>query len=521
MIRQGLKDALQPLLWSAAGADRGCASGDDQLTETPCRMGPLGPMFTDFYELTMIAGYHAKGMRDQPAVFEYFFRRLPEHTGFAVFAGLEDLLRDLSDFSFSDSDIGYLESLGVFTADFLADLHGFRFTGDVWSPPEGTPVFPYEPIVRVQAPLWQAQAVETLVLNRLNYQTLIATKGSRIKHAAGSDPVMEFGLRRAQGPDGGMSGTRAAIIGGCDSTSNTLAGKCLGIRVVGTQAHSWIMAFDSEIEAFRAYVSTFPEHPIVLVDTYDTLASGMPNAVRVFEEMRSNGWTGRAGVRIDSGDQARLSKEAYRMLVEAGFEDPLIVGSSDLDEYLIAEIRHQGARINTWGVGTKLMTGGAESALNGVYKLSAIRSDSGWQARLKISDNPEKMTDPGVKMPVRFYDPDGFMAGDILFDDEDHSWQQGEATGNDRLTIGQIRLFPAEYPREPLLSPVMLGGKRQTPPTPVPRIREHALEQMEHIRPETRRLVNPQTYRVGLSTRLAESKRAAIEEFWRTHPKER
>ena len=488
------------------------------MESSACGMGPLGPLFTDLYELTMMAGYYAQGKQSQPAVFEYFFRRLPQHTGFAVFAGLDDLLDDLAEFRFSESDIEYLTSLGTFPEPFLNQIPDFRFEGDLWAPPEGTPVFPYEPIARVHAPLAQAQLLETLLLCRLNYQTLIATKASRVRYAAEEDPVLEFGLRRAQGPDGGMSGTRAAIIGGCDSTSNTQAGKCFGVRAVGTQAHSWIMSFPTELEAFRAYAEVFPEHLILLVDTYDTLASGVPNAIQVFKELRAKGWKGRPGIRIDSGDLARLSKEAHRMLADAGFEDTLIVASSELDENLIADIKRQGAKANAWGVGTKLMTGGTEPALGGVYKLAAIHADGRWEPKFKISDNPEKTTDPGIKMPIRFYDVNGYIAGDVLFAQDDDSWRIGEVVSHDRMVLEHLHTFPQEFGRRPLLEPVTRAGDRLADPLKLNEIRDFAQQQIARIPHETRRLVNPQTYWVGLSDRLAHEKRQAIESFWRAHP---
>jgi nicotinate phosphoribosyltransferase len=480
-------------------------------------MGPLGPLFTDLYELTMMAGYYATGKQDQPAVFEYFFRRLPANTGFCIFAGLDNLLDDLLEFRFSEDDIEYLRSLQLFPKEFLDELRNFRFTGEIWAPPEGTPIFPHEPVVRVHAPLAQAQLIETLLLCRLNYQTLIATKASRVRYAAQDDLVMEFGLRRAQGPDGGMSGTRAAIIGGCDATSNTLAGECFGVRVVGTQAHSWIMSFPSELEAFRAYARVFADNLIFLVDTYDTLTSGVPNAIKVFQELRAKGWTGRPGIRIDSGDLAKLSKAAYEMLSNAGFSNALIVASSELDEYLIADIKHQGAMVNAWGVGTKLVTGGNEPALGGVYKLSAIYENGKWVSKLKITDNPEKVTDPGIKLPIRLYDTEGFMAGDVLFAYDDTSWQSGEILSHDRMIFEQTKLFPSEYERQPLLELVMRNGERIKPKRSIADIRSFALQETSKIRPETRRLVNPQTYWVGLSTTVAQEKRSAIESFWKKH----
>ncbi len=483
-----------------------------------CGMRPLGPLFADLYELTMMAGYYADGRQDIPAVFEYFFRRLPQNTGFCVFAGLDDLLDDLTDYRFMDTDIEYLASLTLFPDAFLQSIKDFRFRGDLWAPPEGTPVSPYEPIVRVQAPLAQAQLIETLLLCRLNYQTLVASKAARVRYAAEDDPVMEFGMRRAQGPDGAMSGTRAAMIGGCNATSNTEAARCLDVLPVGTQAHSWIMSFDSEMEAFRAYAKVFPDHLILLVDTYDTIRSGVPNAITVFKELRERGWKGRPGIRIDSGDLAKLSKEAYKMLSEAGFPDTLIVASSELDEYLIADIKRQGAKANSWGVGTKLQTGGSEPALTGVYKLSAVCENGRWQDRLKISDNPEKTTDPGIKMPIRFYNPDGFVIGDVLFADDDDSWRSGEVRSHDRMVMEQTHKYGPDAERRPVLEPVMRGGERLSPRKKVSEIRAYAMEQIAHISHETRRLVNPQIYSVGLSDRIAREKRDAIDRFWESHP---
>jgi nicotinate phosphoribosyltransferase len=482
------------------------------LQNNACGLKPLGPLFTDLYELTMLAGYYADGRQHVPAVFEYFFRRLPENAGFCVFAGMDDLLDDLADFRFTDSDIEYLASLKLFPDAFPPEIRDFSFRGDIWAPPEGTPVFPYEPVVRVQAPLAQAQVIETLLLCRLNYQTLIATKASRVMYAAEGDQVMEFGLRRAQGPDGGMSGSRAAIIGGCDATSNTQAGKCFGVPAIGTQAHSWIMAFDSELEAFRAYARVFPDHLVLLVDTYDTMRSGVPNAIIVFKELRRQGWKGRPGIRIDSGDLAELSKKSYRMLADAGFGDALIVASSDLDEYVIADIKRRGGKANSWGVGTRLITGGSEPALTGVYKLSAIFEDDHWRDKLKISDDTAKTTDPGIKMPIRFYDPDGFITGDVLFGRGDDSWQSGEVLAHDRAVEGNVRGYNADLMRRPILEPVMRGGRRLIPRRELMDIRGFAREQIAHIPDGMRQLLNPRAYPVGLSERIAREKRDVLNE---------
>lgn len=482
-----------------------------------CGMGPLGGLFTDFYELTMLAGYFSNNKQNEIAAFEYFIRKLPRNTGYAIFAGLDNLIDDLLNLKFDDSDIEYLESTKLFDDNFLDSLRNFTFTGNLYSPVEGTPIFPYEPVIRIEAPLSQAQLIETLLLCRINYATLIATKASRVKFAAGDDPVLEFGLRRAQGPDGGITGSRAAIIGGCDATSNSLAGKCFDIPAVGTQAHSWIMSFPSELEAFRAYARVFPGHLILLVDTYDTLASGVPNAIQVFNELKSKGWKGKPGIRIDSGDLAKLSKEAYEMLNSAGFGDATIVASSELDENLIAEIKRQGAKINQWGIGTKLITGGDEPALGGVYKLAAIKEDNEWIPKMKISDNPEKITDPGIKMPVRFYDSNGYIAGDVLFEVDDNTWKSGVVTSVDRMTSGKRQIFPAIFERTPFLQIIIKDGTSLIEKKSVKSIREYSIDQVSRIPDETRRLVNPQIYWVGLSDRLADKKRQAIEDFWQRH----
>lgn len=469
--------------------------------------GRQAALLTDFYELTMMAGYHHHGMNRQHAVFEYFFRELPHHTGFAVFAGLEDLLQDMESLSFDDSSIDWLGSLGVFEEDFLRWLSDFRFSCDVWAVPEGTVVFPDVPLLRVRGPIGQAQLLETLILNRLNYQTLIATKAARVCFAAEGDPVIDFGLRRAQGPDGGVSGSRAAYIGGCVGTSNVLAGKIYGIPVKGTMAHSWVMSFSTEEEAFRSYLEVFPHNPILLVDTYDTADAGIPAAVNVFKEWRDKGWKERPGIRLDSGDLAYLSKLAWKKLAEAGFADPMIVASNALDEDLIADLKRQGARINAWGVGTRLITGGEEPALGGVYKLAAIEKDGVLLSRMKVSSNRDKTTDPGVKVPVRFFSSEGNPAGDVLF--EDGEWPLTADTpvrSHDRVEYGRVHVYPAGTECRPLLVPVFQDGIRACAPRTTEEIRTFAQHQIETLRPEQRRLRNPDRYWVGLSQQLADFK---------------
>ncbi|HPK00614.1 MAG TPA: nicotinate phosphoribosyltransferase, partial [Candidatus Hydrogenedentes bacterium] len=351
-------------------------------------------LLTDLYELTMVAGFWKEQRANQRVCFEYFFRRLPPHAGFAVAAGLEPFLQYLENLHFSSDDLAYLRTLNLFDDAFLAYLRDFRPSLTVRAVPEGTLVFPYEPILQVEGSVLEAQFVETALLNTLNYQTLIATKAARICLAAEGEPVMEFGLRRAHGPDGGLSGSRAAYIGGCSSTSNLLAGKVYGIPVSGTHAHSWVMSFPSELEAFRAFARNYPDRCMLLVDTYDTLGSGVPNAITVFKELHAKGQMARPAIRLDSGDLAKLSKMAYRMMTEAGLKDPLIVASNDLDEDLIADLKRQGARINAWGVGTHLITSNDCPALSGVYKLVAVAQGEAWRPKIKISSNIEKATDP-------------------------------------------------------------------------------------------------------------------------------
>lgn len=466
-------------------------------------------LLTDFYELTMMAGYQKQGRASRPAVFEAFFRQLPHHSGFCLFAGLDDLLNDLEGLHFDEDAIHWLASLKVFPDQFIDYLRDFRFHGEVWAPPEGTPVFPNEPLVRVKGTLSEGQLVETLLLNRINFQTLIATKTARVCYAAEGDPVVEFGLRRAQEPDGGYSATRASYIGGCVGTSNILAAKMLGIPVSGTMAHSWVMSYPDEKKAFEAYMDVFPVNPVLLIDTYDTAASGLPNAVEVFKEYRKQGWTGRAGIRLDSGDLALLSKLAHQQLTAAGFADPAIVASNALDEDLIADLKRQGAKVNAWGVGTQMITGGQEPALGGVYKLAALEYKGQYVSKMKVSSNPEKTTDPGVKSPVRFYDMNGMAMGDVLFQ-WDEPMPEGAVRSHDRFEYARVHTFPASLTRRPLLQKMMEDGKRTSAAPSLAEVREYAQKQLETLRPELRRLRNPERYWVGLSEKLANEKAAEL-----------
>ena len=463
-------------------------------------------LLTDFYELTMMAGYLKYGRMNQQVSFDYFFRALPPNAGFAVFAGLDPFLDYLENLRFDGDDLDYLRSLNVFDEEFLAYLAAFKLSLTINAVPEGSVVFPFEPLVQVEGNIFEAQLIEAALLNLLNHQTLIATKAARICLAAEGDPVLEFGLRRAHGPDGGVSGSRAAFIGGCASTSNVLAGKTYGIPVAGTHAHSWVMGFDSELEAFRAFARHYPERCVLLVDTYDTVASGVPNAIRVFQELRAEGIAIRPAIRLDSGDLAKLSKAAHRLMLDAGLEDPLIVASNDLDEDLIADLKRQGAKINAWGVGTHLITASDSPALGGVYKLVATQEDGEWRPRMKISSNVEKATDPGRKQLVRYYDHDGRPLCDMMT-------LAGEPHGELGIIEGRSRRWPHHHARqtgavraEALLQPVFENGRRLLEPQPIRELQARARSQQAALADEYKRLRNPEIYRVLLSPSIGDLK---------------
>ena len=485
-------------------SENGAIKGDICLSEWVKRHGLA--LLTDWYELTMMGGYHRSGIGDQQACFEYFFRDLPPHNGFAVLAGLEAFLSYCENLRFEEEDIAFLRSSGNFDESFLDSLKSFKLTCNIWAMPEGMVVFPFEPIIRVQGRLFEVQLLETFLLNAMNYPTLVATKAARICSVAGNDPVVEFGLRRAQGPDGGLVGSRAAYIGGCSATSNVLAAKYFGIPVAGTVAHSWVMSFPSELEAFRAYVKIYPDSPILLVDTYDTLESGVPNAIIIFKELQKQGNPQRPAIRLDSGDLAKLSKVAYEMITAAGLNDPLIVASNELDEDLIAELKRQGAKINSWGVGTNLITSKDAPALSGVYKLVAIHNGKTWEPRLKISSNPVKMTDPGVKRAVRFYDDDDTPIGDILYLVDEEIPKGEQVIGLDRQRFHRTyRLRPVHRNQE-LARLCFKDGRRIVPPESIQDIRNRAKKQIAALPDELKRLRFPEIYPVALSPRLAKMK---------------
>ncbi|MDP3038725.1 MAG: nicotinate phosphoribosyltransferase, partial [Deltaproteobacteria bacterium] len=408
-------------------------------------------LLTDLYQLTMVGGYFLLGKTKEKATFDYFFRKIPEQGGFCVAAGLEQLIDYIQNIHFDPEDIDYLKSLEIFPPEVLDYFRKLRFTGDLYAVPEGTLVFPQEPIVRVTAPLPEAQFIETALLNILNFQTLIATKAARLCIAAGDDPVVEFGVRRAHGPDGGLSAARASFIGGARATSNLMAGRTFGIPVRGTLAHSWVESFSSELESFQAYGKIYPKNCLLLVDTYDTLHSGVPNALQVGKELRERKQGDLAGIRLDSGDLTFLSREARKMLDEAGFERARILGSSDLDEWLIESIKKQGAEIDIWGVGTRLVTSYSCPALGGVYKLSAIFEDGHMRPKLKVSDDPEKTTNPGVKKIVRFYDERNFMRGDVIVLQEE-TFPAGQPVKAFHPLLSHIsKIYPGHFKKEEIL----------------------------------------------------------------------
>jgi nicotinate phosphoribosyltransferase len=480
-------------------------------TEGGLHSGGLA-LLTDLYQLTMAYGYWHQEKTDREAVFHMFFRENPFGGGYSVAAGLEQVVELLDGFGFGAEDLRYLETLDdgaggpLFSAEFLEYLAELRFTCDVDAVPEGTVVFPYEPLLRIRGPLVQCQLVETPLLNLLNFQTLIATKAARVVNAAQGDPVIEFGLRRAQGPDGGVTASRAAYVGGCSGTSNVLAGKVHGIPVKGTHAHSWVMAFDSEEDAFEAYAQAMPGNCIFLVDTFDTL-EGVRNAIEVGRRLRERGHE-MIGIRLDSGDLTWLSVQARALLDEAGFPDAVIVASNELDERAIADLKAQGARIDVWGVGTKLVTGYGQPALGGVYKLSAIRSPGGsWEYKLKLSEQAAKVTNPGV-LQVRRFASDGEPAGDMIFDEEHPP--SGEMLIVDPADPTRRKRFDEDSTCEDLLVPVFRGGTGTYELPSLEDVRVRTLEQLERFDPSILRLSAPHEYPVGLETGLHDTKTRLI-----------
>jgi putative nicotinate phosphoribosyltransferase len=474
-------------------------------------------LLTDLYELTMMQGYF-KNPTKQVVVFDAFYRRNPFNGGYAIMAGLQQVIEYIRDLHFSPDDIEYLKSLNIFEGDFLEYLRGFHFTGDIYAIPEGTVIFPHEPLIKVIAPIMEAQLIETAILNIINHQSLIATKATRVVYAAQGDGVLEFGLRRAQSPDAGIYGARAAMIAGCVGTSNVLAGQMFDIPVRGTHAHSWIMSFENEYTAFKTYANIYPTSAILLVDTYDVLDSGVPNAIRVFKEMKEQypdfkGY----GIRIDSGDLAYLSKKARQLLDAAGFKEAIISASSDLDEYLIDSLKVQGATINSWGVGTNLITANDCPAFGGVYKLAAIKEDQNKEfiPKIKLSENSVKVTNPGNKTIYRIYNKsNGKLHADLIcLADETFDDSQDMIIFDPIDTWKKTKLQGGKYTLRELLVPIFKKGECvYTSPT-VMEMRDICKKEQETLWDETRRLINPQKVHVDLSHKLYKIKADLLEEL--------
>ena len=470
-------------------------------------------LLTDLYQLTMGYGFFRQKKHEEEVVFDLFFRKNSLIT-YSISAGLEQAMDYLLGWRFDEEDIAYLRSLNLFDEDFLAYLKNMKFSGDVYAVKEGTPVFPGEPILTVKAPLIQAQFAETALLNIINHQTLIATKSSKICRATnGKGIVMEFGLRRAQAPDAGIYGARAAIIGGCSSTSNVLTGQTFDVPVAGTMAHSWVMGYDSEYEAFKAYAEAYPENCMLLVDTYDTLRSGVPNAIKVFKELKAKGYTPK-GIRLDSGDLAYLSKKARKMMDEAGFPEAKICVSGDLDERSINSLLQQGAKIDSWGVGTKLITSEDLPALGGVYKMSAVIDKDGTiTPKIKLSDNTAKITNPAFKSLYRLYDKENGMAiADLIT-------VKGEEVDESKpLTL----FHPVEtwkrhevenFTAEELLTQIVKDGKLVYKFPKLMEIQAYSKGELEKFWEEYLRLDMPQVYKVDLSDKLHTLKTKMIDEI--------
>ncbi|MDD6825292.1 MAG: nicotinate phosphoribosyltransferase [Oscillospiraceae bacterium] len=471
-------------------------------------------LLTDFYELTMANGYFSSGCANQIAYFDMFFRKIPDNGGFAVFAGLEQIIEYIKNIKFEKDDIEYLRSKNLFDEDFLEYLSDFRFSCDIYSVPEGTPVFPNEPLITVRGPVAQAQFIETMILLTANHQSLIATKANRIVRAAAGRPVMEFGSRRAQGYDGAVYGARAAYIGGCSGTACTISDRLFGVPALGTMAHSWVQLFDSELEAFRKYASIYPDSCILLVDTYSVLKSGVPNAITVFNELKAAGHKP-CGIRIDSGDIAYLSKEARKMLDEAGFPECKITASNALDEYIIRDLISQGAEIDSFGVGERLVTSKSEPVFGGVYKLCAVEKEGKIIPKIKISENSAKITTPSYKEVWRIFDNKTgkamadvvTVAGEVIDDTKPYLIFHPDYTYKKKLLT--------DFTAKKLQVPVFINGECVYQSPDVKQIQQYSKEQIACIWEEVRRFENPQEYYVDLSEKLWNIKNDMLSENYK------
>ena len=495
-------------------------------------------LLTDLYELTMMQGYYEKGQNEN-VIFDVFFRQNPCNNGYSVCAGLDQVIDYIKNLHFTYDDVDYLRGLGIFKEDFLHYLSGFHFSGDIYAIPEGTVVFPKEPLLKVVAPIMEAQLVETAILNIINHQSLIATKTSRIVFAANGDGIMEFGLRRAQGPDAGLYGARAAMIGGCVGTSNVLAGQMFDVPVMGTHAHSWIMSFPDEYTAFKTYAEMYPDNCTLLVDTYDTLKSGVPNAIRVFQEFKDAGKplikygirldsgdlaylskeARKLGIRLDSGDLAYLSKKARKMLDEAGFPEATICASNDLDEFLLHDLKMQGAAIDSWGVGTNLITSKDCPSFGGVYKLAAIQNEEGeFVPKIKISENTEKITNPGNKTIYRIYEKaSGKIKADLIcFADEVIDPKQDLLLFDPMDTWKKTKLAGGTYNVREILLPIFKNGECLYKSPTLKEIAAYCREEKDTLWDETKRLFYPHRVYVDLSQKLYAVKQSLLDQMTMT-----
>lgn len=474
-------------------------------------------LFTDLYQLTMMQGYFREGLHTQDATFDLYYRRNPYQGGYAVWAGLEVALDYLEALRFSAADLDYLRSLGLFKEDFLAALESWRFTAQVTAFPEGSVVFPNEPLLTVRGPLWEAQLVETALLNILNFQTLVATKAARCLSAVQTSryggSVVEFGTRRAQGPDGALGAARAAVVGGATGTSNVQAAALYGLTPVGTHAHAWVESFPTELEAFRAYARLYPDSTTLLLDTFDTLESGLPNALIVARELRAQGHELR-GVRLDSGDLAYLSARVRAALDEAGFPDVQIVASNDLSEFVIESVIREGGRIDVYGVGTQLATGGGEGggALGGVYKLVALHGED----RMKLTGDPRKTSVPGLKRVWRATDTQGRLVIDVIASLDEPQPQAGARVSDPANPLRNTRLGAGLTWTDPR-HVVMEGAQRSGEPEALTTIQARAVADLQRLPEGTRRLLNPHIYRVSLSQDLQGRRDALVAELRERH----
>ena len=471
-------------------------------------------MLLDYYELTMANGYFEHGFTDRIAYFDMFFRRVPDNGGYAIMAGVDQLVNYLKNLRFDGDDIAFLRGKKEFSEGFLQYLENFKFTCDVWVIPEGTPIFPNEPIIKVRGPIIQAQLIETMMLLTINHQCLIATKANRICRAAAGRPVSEFGSRRAHGGHASLMGARAAYIGGCAGTSCTMADRDFGIPASGTMAHSWVQSFDTELEAFETYARLYPDRSVFLVDTYNVIRSGIPNAIKAMREQIAPRGHRPFAIRIDSGDVTYLSKVARKMLDEAGFPDCKILVSNSLDEHIIRDIIAQGAQIDIFGVGEKLITSQSEPVFGGVYKLAGVgRPDGGVEPKLKVSENTEKITTPGDKQAVRFFDKKTSKAiADVLILADEQIDESEPYLLFDPENTWKRKIISDYYIR-PLLKPAFIGGECVFTPPPLREIRDYCQRQVDHLWEEVLRFENPQKYYVDLSQKLWDLKYGMLHEL--------